>query len=585
MLKQTTLRQLLTVPYVLLVLLTALIIGVLSYQASREAVDTLSDLVLNETVNRITQAIDRHVSGSEAVLETAFPSDIAAPLSVTDELESLRERLWLATTIHRDPNNYAYYGDRLGQFIGLWRFSDTEAELRLRSDTASRRSIYRFSRINGPLHNPTMEPRVFDPRERPWFIAGQSADAQTWTSVYIDFKTLELVATRARRVDDDTGQFQGVVATDLSLEHLNRFLKTMTLSENGVAFIVELDGKLLATSRAAHLGEATNGDSTRLNAADSEDPLIASTYRFVSELASQSGAKRGAHTTAFDGPDGDIVQAGYVRLQDNAGLEWIVAVAVPREDFMHTVTRNARRTIALAIVSCALIVMLGLLVLNKIAQDLRQLAQAARAMGDGNHNATVPVNRVDEIGELAKAFMDLQDRLLTDRLTGIANREAIVRRLEDRIIRHRRAHDRQPFALLFIDLNGFKKINDDLGHDVGDKVLIEVSLRLSQALRDDDLAARFGGDEFVVLLNKAESRAAILDVCTRLKIMLKQPYQCIVDANKTDESYAQGASIGYALFPDDGKDLESLIRHADVQMYAAKAKSGTRKRRTSLDFS
>lgn len=561
-----------------------MIIGVLSFQAGRDAVNTLSDLVLNETVNRITQAIDRHVSGSEAVLETAFPADMDAPSSIASEIESLRERLWLATTIHRDPNNYAYYGDRRGQFIGLWRFSDTEAELRLRSDGISHRSIYRFSRINGTLHDPVIEPRVFDPRERPWFIAGKSEDAQTWTSVYIDFKTLELVATRARRVDNLDGQFQGVVATDLSLEHLNRFLKTLSLSDNGVAFIVEQDGKLLATSRGPHLAKSLeDGKSARLNAGDSDDPLIASTYRFVSDLTEQPDAKPGAHTTTFKGPGGDIVQAGYLRLQDSAGLDWIVAVAVPRDDFMHTVTRNVRRTVGMAVVGCGLIVLIGMLILNKITRDLRQLATAARAMGEGDLTASVPVDRDDELGELAKAFSDLQERLLTDRLTGIANREAVVRHLEDRIIRHRRQNDRQPFALLFIDLNSFKQINDELGHDVGDQVLIEVSRRLTENLRANDMAARFGGDEFIVLLDNVESRAAVLLVCDNLKEALQPPYTCIQALSHTASSYAQGASIGYALFPDDGKDLETLIKRADLKMYAAK--TGSRKRRSDSDYS
>ena len=117
-------RQMLTIPYVILVLLAATVIGMLSYDAGREAVDTLADHVLSETVNRITQAVDKHISGSEAVLETAFPSDIPAPSSIRDDLEELRTRFWLATSIHRNPNNYAYYGNRKGQFIGLWRYSE-----------------------------------------------------------------------------------------------------------------------------------------------------------------------------------------------------------------------------------------------------------------------------------------------------------------------------------------------------------------------------------------------------------------------------------------------------------------------------
>jgi hypothetical protein len=124
-LSRASLRLMLTVPYVVLVILSAGLIGLLSYDAGRDAVDTLSDRVLSETVNRIAQAVEKHVSGSEAVLETAFPTDVPAPLSVKTELEALRTRFWLATSVHRDSTNYAYYGNRSGQFIGLWRFSET----------------------------------------------------------------------------------------------------------------------------------------------------------------------------------------------------------------------------------------------------------------------------------------------------------------------------------------------------------------------------------------------------------------------------------------------------------------------------
>ena len=176
-----SLRLMLTVPYVVLVLIAALTIGFLSYRAGSEAVDTLSDRVLRETVDRIDQAVDKHISGSEAVLETAFPSGVPAPASVKSDLAALRTRFWLATSVHLDPNNYAYYGNRNGQFLGLWRFSQTEAELRLLTDPEANRSIYRFNGINGELKDPVIESRKFDPRERPWYKTGQSSTNQTWT--------------------------------------------------------------------------------------------------------------------------------------------------------------------------------------------------------------------------------------------------------------------------------------------------------------------------------------------------------------------------------------------------------------------
>ena len=572
---QPTLRQLLTVPYVVLVLLAALLIGVLSYNAGREAVNTLSNLVLNETVGRIVQAIDRHISGSEAVLETAFPADVPPPDSVEDNIDQLRERLWLATTIHRDPNNYAYYGNQQGQFIGLFRHSAVDAELRLRTDDQPR-SIYNFSRIRGDLGEPNVESVMFDPRERPWFKAGQSTDDQTWTEVYIDFKTNELVATRARRVQKADGLFEGVVATDMSLHHLDEFLDSLTLSPNGVAFIVEDDGDLLATSRGPHLRKGVGEEDRRLNAAESDDPLVVATYeavwRFIDDRDSASGAG------SFDGPDGDKIQAGFARLQDSAGLNWVVAVATPRSDFMGAVTRNVQRTAIMSLIACTLIVLLGLYILNRIARNLRQFSQAARRMGEGDMSASVPVDRNDEIGELAKAFDNLQKRLLTDRLTGIANREAMIRRLEDRLVHIRRSRDEKPFALLFIDLDNFKRINDQFGHEAGDRVLKEAAERIVNTVRQRDMAARFGGDEFVVFLTDVESRNVAVAVANKLKLALRGPYDAIAELSVDKEQPFCSASIGLAMFPQDGEDIETLLKKADSRMYRQK---GTR----SLEYS
>jgi diguanylate cyclase (GGDEF)-like protein len=584
-LSRASLRQMLTVPYVALVLLSALIIGLLSYRAGSEAVDSLSERVLQEMVERIAQAVDKHISGSQAVLETAFPTDVPAPVSIKNELDALRTRFWLATSVHLEPNNYAYYGNRSGQFFGLYRFSEAEAELRLRLEGDSVRSTYHYKGIRGALGKGEPEARVYDPRERPWYKVGQGTAQQTWTSIYIDFKTLQLVATRARRVNGATGEFEGVVATDLSLAHLNDFLKSLHHSANGYAFIVEPDGNLIATSRGPHLRKGVGDNNSRLNAANSDDPMVAATYQSVKALiqrpvASGNGKKLGnsssPQTGSFIGPNGEVIQTGFVSLRDAAGLDWIVAVAVPRSDFMQKVTDNLKRTAILALLACALIVGTGVLVLNVIARDLRRLAMAAKSMGEGIFDAKVPTERNDEIGDLAKSFAGMQAKLFTDRLTGISNREAMIRRIEDRIIHHRRSADVRPFAVLFLDLNGFKQINDRFGHDVGDRVLREVSNRLTSHLRGSDMAARYGGDEFVVLLENVAHRAAAEVARDKLEAQLELPLQSLQGLSEETLLASAGASIGIALCPSEGNDLQTLLKRADEDMYARKQARASR---------
>jgi diguanylate cyclase (GGDEF)-like protein len=571
MLARLSLRTLLTVPYVLLVLAAAGIIGGLSYRAGRNAVDTLSGQLLVETVNRIAQAVDRHVSGSAAVLEAAFPKGVTAPTSIEGDLAELRTRFWLATSVHRDPNNYAYYGDLEGRFFGLWRHSESDAELRLRLQGSGPRQIRRFSGIGGDLGPAALEQRIFDPRERPWFRAAQASPRPTWTSIYIDFKTSELVATRTRRVQAADGSFQGVVATDLSLERVNEFLKRLALSTHGLAMVVEADGQLIGVSRGPHLRPGADGSKLRLSAADSADPMVTATYQAVRQLSGGQPVLS-PRTGVFNDAEGQPVQVGYARLQDEAGLDWLIMVAVPRHDFLYQVERNFLHSGLLAVAAALAVVMIGLLTLSTVTRELRRLAAAARHIGDGTDTdpsaAIADTQRRDELGDLARSFADMQRRLLTDGLTGLANREAILRRIEQRILLQRRRGDPRPFAVLFADLNHFKRVNDRFGHDMGDAVLRELAQRLRGGMRSNDLVARYAGDEFVILLESAETRRDAEAVRQHLHDLLSEPLQTLRSVSDTPEH--AGAALGIAMYPEDGQDVDSLLKAADAAMYRDK---------------
>jgi diguanylate cyclase (GGDEF)-like protein len=572
MLSKFSLRTLLTLPYVLLVLLLAAIVGLLSYRAGSGAVDNLAGQLLTETVHRIAQAVDRHVAGSAAVLDAAFPEGVHAPTDLSTDIALLRTRFWLATSVHRDPNNYAYYGDRQGRFFGLWRYSAAEAELRVRDTGAGPRSIYRFTGIDGALGAPTKEARIFDPRERPWYVAAQSSVRPVWTSVYLDFKTNQLVATRTRRVNSVQGEFEGVVATDLSLQRVNAFLQRLALSPNGVAMVTEADGQLIGVSRGPHL-RSEGASNARLNAEQSSDAMVAATYRAVRPLLANTTDTL-PYTASYNDSNGSVVQVGYARLRDAAGLDWLIIVATPRSDFLSNVERNLYNTLMLSVLAAALVIGVGLIVLNVVTRELRHLARAAKRVGDGQPGEMIRTERADELGDLARSFDDMQSRLLTDQLTGLSNREAVLRRIEERILQHRRRGDARPFAVLFADFNRFKQINDRFGHDVGDDVLREMAARLRQGVRASDVVARYAGDEFLILLDAVDSHRDVEAARRHLDDVLRRPLDSLAKLAPNDggeQPPLSGAAIGAALFPDDGQDVASLIKHADEDMYRRKA--------------
>ena len=569
-----TLRHLLTLPYVVLVLALVLLMAALSWRAGRDTVDSLAGQLLVEAVNRIAVSLERHVGGADAVLEAAFPTGVAAPDGLDHtgrELDAVRERFWLATSMHRDPNNYVYYGDRQGHFIGLWRFSEQEAELRLRTGGEGPRTLYRLSGIAGPLRSPVTEDKVFEPRERPWYRAALAHPAAlAWTPVYVDFKTQDLLVTRTKRIGNEVGEPEGVAATDLPLKQVTALLSRLALSENAVAMVVEADGQLVGVSRGAHMKTVAIDEHDRLNAQQSPDALVAAAYAAVRQrgTGAAEGLGTAPQTFSFEDGGGRAVQVGYAHVDPALGLDWLVIAAVPRADFLAGVQRGIVHAAVLAGLAAIVALGLGWAVLGIVTRELRQLAEAARRVGDGVLDEPPEVHRNDELGDLARSFGDMQRRLLTDQLTGLSNRGAILRRIEDRILQQRRRGDRWPFAVMFIDFDRFKDINDRFGHGAGDAVLKEVGQRLRAGVRIGDLVARYAGDEFVLLLESVENRADAEAARAHLEAAMRAPLDSL--AGIAPAGYQAGASFGIALYPDDGQDTETLLKHADADMYARK---------------
>lgn len=154
-----------------------------------------------------------------------------------------------------------------------------------------------------------------------------------------------------------------------------------------------------------------------------------------------------------------------------------------------------------------------------------------------------------------------------DELTGLPNRRLLLDRLDQAIAMAARRH--KQVALLFFDLDGFKSINDRLGHATGDKLLVQVARRLSGCLRSADTACRYGGDEFVIMLPEIDDEENAALVEHKIRARLAIPY--MID----DNTVTVVVSIGAAVYPLDGKTSLDLIKRADHAMYRAKADSDT----------
>jgi diguanylate cyclase (GGDEF)-like protein/PAS domain S-box-containing protein len=189
------------------------------------------------------------------------------------------------------------------------------------------------------------------------------------------------------------------------------------------------------------------------------------------------------------------------------------------------------------------------------------LHKATFAGADGRVGGIV--GTVTDITGLREAEKKLKYLALYDELTGLPNRRLFYDRLAQAMSRTRRGEGKM--ALLYVDLDEFKSINDCLGHDGGDAVLREVGRRMGACVREMDTVARLGGDEFALILQDVTTREDVEFVADRLVASLTRPIQCCTDTER-----AVGVSIGISLYPDDGEEPDGLLKKADLAMYRMK---------------
>ncbi|MBN2865005.1 MAG: EAL domain-containing protein [Thiotrichales bacterium] len=167
-----------------------------------------------------------------------------------------------------------------------------------------------------------------------------------------------------------------------------------------------------------------------------------------------------------------------------------------------------------------------------------------------------------DITELKTALQKIEEIALHDALTGLPNRRLFNETLQQCIMRHERSNS--PFSILFLDLDQFKTINDTLGHQAGDELLVQATQRIQKAIRNTDFMARMGGDEFIILLDNEGTREQIMSVCNKIVAEFDAPFKI------QEHSIHIKVSIGIVVYPTDATESDDLLKMADLAMYQAK---------------
>ncbi|MCW8885741.1 MAG: EAL domain-containing protein, partial [Motiliproteus sp.] len=413
----------------------------------------------------------------------------------------------------------------------------------------------------------------------------QASDSQSSETGYIHNRldgTLELYATapllgarEGLNNDPSSSELLGYLVVTIDTEFLTQLIQEMPIGLKGGLLLSDGQGSIIATSEDLDISQLGFGQL------QSKPELP---YAITSRQDNPA-----AHIPQLVTLNDENYYVGSNRLSNNL----FAHVIVPEHELLLlgsdiSILIGLVTTVAIFVAVPLLILMLR----KQILIPVERLNHAFNQLGEGEGDSVVEVEALydDELGELSQAFnvmsQDLSQsnakiRVLAykDPLTGLPNRHMFGLTLEN-IMEECKTEDCS-LALLFLDLDDFKNVNDTLGHQAGDKILKQTGTILEQNLREDDYIglanpviynsiARLGGDEFIILLPGISNRAEIDRVAERIITAMNKPI--FVDGHE----FNIGASIGITIYPEDGLSAEDLIKNADMAMYEAK-KQGKRR--------
>ncbi|MEM8542638.1 MAG: diguanylate cyclase [Cyanobacteria bacterium P01_H01_bin.119] len=588
--KNLPLRWVLIAPFVVEVIVSTGLIGWLSFRSGTALAHQLA-LELGE---RVATEMETHVE-EFALTHQLFLNINAAAIRTqslsTDNLEQLESYFWQQVQLTEEVSAL-YYADRGGNFV-LVTVDGDQPQTYIRDETtAPLRHIYNLDEFG---NRTTLDrTQAYDPRDRPWYRTATATEGVAWSEIYTFAGRPLSGITPVIPMYDSTGELEGVLAADITLNQLSRFLQNLDIGKSGQAFIVEHSGHLVASSSLETPLVAAEVESVRRTATQSHNDKIRQTAQFLRDYFGRLDHMQSPRQLVadFDGAQ-HVVQI--VPIQAGQGLDWIMVVAIPLSEFMEQVQANARSTLMLCGLAIAVVIGSTIGITYWITKPVFILNDAAQAIAAGELKQDININCVSEINRLAQSFnymagqlqssfsalasanqtLELQvaerthqlERLaMTDSLTQVLNRRGFNMAVAD--IWQEHIEHRQPITLMMLDIDYFKAYNDCYGHVGGDECLQTITAVLRPLVKGfRGVLGRYGGEEFVIALPSRALSAALAAAAA-----LQQTVREAAIAHGKSPFGIVTVSIGItSQIPQANSTPTSFIERADLALYRAKS--------------
>ncbi|GEM_PF-456073 len=422
---KVSLRTVLIVPVVLPIFVVVGLVGYFSWKNGEKAVNKLVNQLMEEVSDRIQERLNSYLATPDQINKLNKHALDLGQIDIKD-LSSMERHFWQQYQVYNWVSQIQFATSD-GEFVALAVGSDDTLTYQVREFTKELR-IYGIDK-EGNRDQMLKSVENFDPRELPWYTHAVKAKGQpVWTKIYPKMKSPTLAITLAQAYYDGGGNLQGVLAVDLTLARISEFLSSLPIAKQGKTFILENTGNLVSSSSTKALFKLTGNQAKPIAAVDFEDPLIKASVEY---LQAQFGNLKEIDNTKdlkfkLDGQE-QFLQV--LPLRNVRGINWLIVVVVPTQDFRGEITQNTRTTVLIYIIALVIAVAIGIVNASWVVQPILRLNASAKNLAKGEWEQRVKVEGAAELGELAKSFNTMAGELQTT----VAALEKTNVELEDKV--------------------------------------------------------------------------------------------------------------------------------------------------------
>ncbi|MDY6940669.1 MAG: adenylate/guanylate cyclase domain-containing protein [Cyanobacteriota bacterium] len=410
--RKLPLRLVLVVPFTVLVFGATGITGWISVRNGERAINKLATQLNNEITDRVEETLNTYLEAPQKIDRLNVEAIRLGLLDIEDR-EALGQQFW--QQLQAFPRvDRIYFGDERGGFVLAGREEADEFQIRIVPGSEDERFFIYEADNSGRPGTQVEVLTGFDPRERPWYESARKAREATWSEIYPIFTDGTLAISASEPIYDASGALLGVVAAEVDLPQIDRFLENLDIAESGLVFIVEASGNLVATSDPdSQLVVRTNGteEPERLRAVDSEVPLIRATSIELEGRLGNITSLEFSKLSYFEW-NGDRYFTSVTPVGDDRGIDWSIVVVIPEAELMGEINQNPRVAMIICLVALIVAAILDWLAYRSVVRPIQRLSRASRAIANSAGDKTVrqELNRqiheggIQELVVLAQSF-------------------------------------------------------------------------------------------------------------------------------------------------------------------------------------